>query len=460
MMKVRIYSLIFIILISIGCVSKRYAKKGAKFEKAGMWELATNAYLKSLSKKRDNIDAIAGLKRSGQQFINEKTENLINAYNSDNLKQTVYIYLKIDSIREQASSFGVELTVSEIASQCFKDAKPKYLEKIYSEAKSYIEEEKFYQAEQLLTEVKKLQPDYGEVAELFKISKCEPIYRQAKKYMDESLYRRAYSHFDKIVREFGSYKDASELRNEALQKATITIKVNTFTSGSYQNLRIAQLVQAALTSKLNNLNNPFIKLIDAQNNNLIISEQRKSEQTGGNLEIGKIIYAKAFLNGEVNVIQISEGETLRTEKKGYLKEETKIKDPETGQESVKISYRKTVYYIIEQKNQVSIALKFQLTSTETGEVMVSDYLLSNQSDQIEYAVFNGPEDKLIPGYWEKIDVNSSKDEIYDNIPSVENLRSLLKSKRTLTPTSSLISYAVDELASKAASKINQYNPEK
>jgi len=220
------------------------------------------------------------------------------------------------------------------------------------------------------------------------------------------------------------------------------------------------MVQGAVVGKLNNLNNPFIKLLDANNSKQIIDEQRKSDMVGGNLEIGKLLTAKAILSGEVTVLQISEGNIYKTEKKGYLREETKTKDPKTGEVKVNVSYQKTIYYTYEQENKVSIAFKFQLTSTETGAVMVSDYFLSSKSDYIEYATFNGPGEKLVPGYWEKKDSKSSNDVVYDDITNVNKLHRLLNARRQITSINSLINDAVDELAMQAVKKINYYNPEK
>ncbi|MGC8802857.1 MAG: hypothetical protein ACP5PS_03660, partial [Bacteroidales bacterium] len=366
MNRLLVVCLFAVVVIFTGCASKRYARKGAKFEKAGLWEMAAQSYLQSLSRKSDNIDAIVGLRRAGQRVVDENCANVVKAYQAEDLKRTVYIYLKTDSLRTKASAYMVELVVSEVATQCFKDALPRYIENLYNDAQALLEEEKFFQAELLLAEIKKIQPDYENVQELIKISKCEPLYRQAKLYMNDGLYRKAYTSLDKIIREFSDYKDANQLREEALQKATITIKVNEFTAFPPHSRRIAALVYGAVIEKLNNLNNPFIKVIDANSTNQIIDEQRKSDAEGGNIAVGKLLVARAFLNGELNVIQISEGDLVKKEKRGYIREETKTKDSKTGEVNVKVTYRKTVYHIYEQENKVSLAFKFQLTSTETG----------------------------------------------------------------------------------------------
>jgi hypothetical protein len=346
-----------------------------------------------------------------------------------------------------------------MATDYFNDAKPKYVEKIYSEAQTLLDAEKFKDAELLLTEVKRLQPDYGNTQDMLKVSKCEPLYRQAKQFMDAAQYRKAYANLDKIVKEFTNYKDSRDLRDEALQKATITIKVTDFKSTTYNTESFAKSVQAEVVSKLNALNNPFVKVIDVQSTDKIIEEQQRSVTTGSDLEIGKLLAAKALLSGEVSVIEVTQGKLNKTEKRGYIREETKTKDPKTGEEKVNVTYRKVLYWVYNQKNSVSVALKFQLTSTETGAVMVSDFIRSNQADEVNYATFDGPSSKLVPGYWEKINVDSPKDVINDNQLDVRNLQELLKAKRDIASMNTLMSNAIEDIAKRTAQKINQYNPE-
>jgi len=448
-----------IVILAGGCASKKYAKKGMKFEQAGLWQQATDAYFRSLMAKRDNIDAIIGLKRAGQHVLDEQSLEVIKAYENDDLKGTVYKYIDAEDLKNKASAFGVELSISNIATDYYKDAKPKYIEKIYSEAQRYMDEERFKEAEQLLSEIKRLQPDYGNVKDMLKVSKCEPLYREAKEFMSASLYRKAYNNLDKIIREYNNYKDARELRDEALEQATITIKVSNFKTGSRNAQNITKSVQAEVTSSLNELKTPFIKVIDTENTDKIIEEQHRSISTGSELEIGKLLSAKAILNGEVSILELKPGRLKKTRKKGYLREETKVKDPKTGDTKINVSYKKVYYYEYSQSNSVTIALKYQLTSTETGAVLVTDYVRSNQSDFIEYATFDGPKDKLVPGYWEKIDVKTEKDVINDNTPDVRRLQEKLNARREITSIASLMSKAINEVGVSVANKIGSYNPE-
>lgn len=441
-----------------GCASKKYAKRGDKYEQAGMWESAAESYMRSLASKRDNIDALVGLKRTGQKTIDEKTLKMMKAYESDGLKETVYGYLDIINFKNRASAVGVELSVSDRATDYFNDAKPKYIEKIYSEAQALLDAEKFTQSESILKEIETIEPGYGNVQEMLKVSKCEPLYRQGKEYMTSGANRKAYANFEKIIKEHNGYKDSKELREEALLKALITIKIDDF---KYQDgsPEVAARMQGAVVSKLNSLNNPFVKVVDTESTQKILEEQKRSIEVGSNIQIGKILAANAIFSATVVEFKQAAGKLEKVEKRGYLKEVTTTKNKETGQEEKNVSYKKVIYYTYSVKNISVVSLKYQLTSVETGAVMVSDVVREGFDDETSYATFDGDSDKLVPGYWEKMNKDSEKDYVSDTPAEVSNLRKLLSANREVSSVAKLTDKAINETATKVAQKINRYNPE-
>lgn len=458
MKKIILISTLALLVASTGCVSKKYLKRGIKYEEAGLWELAAESYIQSLTSKRDNLDAIVGLKRTGQKVIDEKCYKSIAAYESDNLNEAVYDYLDAVDFSKRTSSLGVELMVNSRATDYFKDAKPRYIETLYAQAQQQMDAEKFQQAEALLDEIKKLEPDYGNVKEMLKVSKCEPLYRQGKQLMESGYYRKSYGNFNQIVTEFGSYKDAAMLMGDALQKAIITIKVNNF-AGGYCTKALTQRIQSSVVASVNTLNNPFVKIVDSDNTIQIIEEQQRSLTQGSDIEVGKILAAKAILTGEVLECKQDAGRLNKSDKRGYLKEVTKVKNPVTGETENKVEYKKVSYEVYSIQNRVTFSLKFQLTSTETGAVMVSDIARSQQADETTYAVFNGKPEKLVPGYWENINKDSPKDFVSDNPTDVSALQKMLQARREISSVDQLTDKAIAALSKQVSERINRYNPE-
>ena len=455
--------LLFILVIGMvvfgtSCASKRYAKKGVKYEQAGMYEMAAQSYFKSLQANTNNIDARIGLKKNGQRLLDQKVLAVHGAYDAGDDKKTVYSYLDAKAYQDQVAALGVELSMTERTPELFKDAKAKYIEKIYNEAQLLLEDEKFKQAEDILAEVKRLEPGYGNTDELMKVSKSEPVYRQGKEFLNTGMYRKSYASFDQIIRNQGSYKDSKELRDEALAKGMVTISFNKIENKSnYENLQV--IVESKIKSSLNGLKNPFIKVIDIQSTNQLIQEQQRGLNQGSDIQVGKILAAKAIFNGTLMNFKVSEGKLVKQEKRGFIKEEYTTKDPVTGEAKKNYRYNKVSYTEFTQTNQITSSFQYQLTSTESSALLVSDAMEVNASDDIHYIIFEGNGSHLVPGYWERIDKESPKDKVNDSSADVDILRKLLKSSRNIKSTESLKSEVFDDIAVRVAKKINSYNPE-
>lgn len=455
--------LLFIVIIGFvvlgtSCASKRYAKKGAKYEMAGMYEMAAQSYLKSLQANNNNIDARIGLKKNGQRLLDQKVITVHNAYDAGDDKKTVYSYLDAKAYQDQVAALGVELIMSERTPELFKDAKAKYVEKIYNEAQLLLEDEKFKQSEDLLAEVKQLEPGYGNSEELMKVSKSEPLYRQGKEFFSTGMYRKSYANFDQIIRTQGAYKDSKELRDEALAKGMVTISLNKIgNKTNYENIQV--IVESKIKTSLNNLKNPFVKVIDNQNTNQLIQEQQRGLNQGSDIQVGKILAAKAIFDGSLMSLNINEGRLVKLDKRGFIKEEYTTKDPVTGEVKKNYRYNKVTYTEYTQKNQITSSFQYQLTSTESSAIMVSDAMDINASDEIHYIIFDGNGSHLVPGYWEHIDRDSPNDKINDSSADIDNLKGLLKSSRTIKSIETLKSEIFDGIAARVAAKINSYNPE-
>jgi hypothetical protein len=91
--------------------------------------------------------------------------------------------------------------------------------------------------------------------------------------------------------------------------------------------------------------------------------------------------------------------------------------------------------------------------------MVSDVVREGFDDEAIYATFDGENDKLVPGYWEKMNKDSEKDYVSDTPAEVSSLRKLLSAKREVSSVAQLTDKAINETATKVAQKINRYNPE-
>ena len=179
--------LLALAVVASGCASKRLAKKGLKFEEAGMYEMAAELYYQSLAANQKNVDAAVGLKKNGQRLLDEKSMQVHKAYFDGNDKQTVYAYLDAKTYHDKVKALGVTLNLSETSQGYFDEAKPRYLQSLYSEARVLLDEEKFKESEAKFAEIKSIDPSYQGIDEHMKVAVAEPVYREGLSFLESGV---------------------------------------------------------------------------------------------------------------------------------------------------------------------------------------------------------------------------------------------------------------------------------
>lgn len=458
MRKILPLLLVAVLLLAGGCASKKFAKRGLKYEEAGMFDMAADMFYQSLVANPKNLDAAIGLKKNGQRVLDEKYLQVHKAYLNGNDKETVYNYIDAKAYFDKVAATGVSLNESEISKDYYEEAKPRYLETVYTEARLLLEDEKFKESEQKFAEIKKIDPSYEGVDEHMRVSKCEPIYREGLASLSAGFNRKAYHSFDNILANCGSYKDAKELRDDALSKALMPIAIGSIENKSRLS-DVNAMISSSINTALNDLNNPFIKVVDIKNTEKFIDEQVKAATRGADIKMGQMLAAKAILNGSVLRYEVKPGKPRSKEVKGYLKEVIAKKDEATGVVTKENKYHKITYTETSQVNSVNISFQYQLSSVESGAVLVTDALNLEKTDNMHYAAFKGNTKMLVPGYWESMEKDSPKDRVDDNPAAVRALQELISAKQEIKSINILQNEIVSEISTKVADKINQYNPE-
>lgn len=452
-----------IILISLavvvsGCASKRLIKRALKFESAGMYEMAADLFLQSLSANPKNVNAAVGLKKNGQRLLDEKTMLVHKAYFDGNDKSTVYSFLDAQAYFDKVKAAGITLNLSETAQSYYNEVKPNYLQKVYNEARMLLEEEKFKESEEKFAEIKRIDPGYQGVDEHMKVAMAEPAYRDGRTFLNNGFYRKAYYNFHGIITNHGTYKDAKDLRDEALSKALITISIGTIENQS----RVAQadaMLEGAIVSALNNLSNPFIQVVDSKYSKELVSRQYRGVGSASEAKANQSFAPKSTLSGRILKMNIGTSKPNKIERKGYLKEMIEVKDSISGTKKEVPRYSKVTYMEVSMQNEVNISFQYQLISLETKALQASDMLNLTASDQTTYATFSGDDKKLIPGHWEFQTKSSPKDRIDDNTIAINKLQNLLKAPQNIKTTQQLQNELFSSVGEKVANKIDGYNPE-
>jgi len=449
----KILILLGVLFLVTGCASKRYTKKATKFEEAGLYEDAADYYYEAIKKKDSNIDAKLGLRKNGQLVLDNKLMIFNNAYKQSDYKDAVYAFLDAESYLNKVREVGVNLEFAEINKAYYSEAKEEYFEVRYAEGIENLNREDFNNARVIFEEIIGIDENYKDAGEKFIIAKYEPMYREGLHFLDMELYRKAYYTFDEILDGAGQYKQVISLKEEALNKGTITILVSDFTYTKHNERSVAIAVNSKIKGGLSSSENPFLKIVDPASINVVIYENEEL-----NMEAANLAGIMAVLSCNILDIASIPGELKKTRKKGYVKEVTKMQN-EAGEEYEKVNYHKTEYHEYKITNKSRLDLSFKLVSTENGEIMITDALYLANSDEAHYAIYKGNKKKLIPGYWKYKVLSSQDDVINDNKSDVRKLKKLLDAEQSVKTTSILINELMANASDQILEQIETYNPE-
>lgn len=453
--------MILLVILAGGqaCTSKRLAKQASNLEDAGLYEMAAEHYLKSFSSNQRNIEAATGLRRTAQRTIESKAIRVNQAWLEGDDRETVYRYLEVLDYHQKIGSAGIELSIPGQARTNYQEAKPRFLDNTFEEARLLLEEESFTRAESLFLEINRIDPDYQDLSQYMRVSRSEPLYRTGTDQLNSGFYRRAYQTFTNLLNNHGSYKDARELREDALKKGRLTVAIADFENNTRQR-NIHEIVKSRITAELSSGSNPFIQVVDDRNINAFLREQQVATHLGSDMKIGQLMSAKALLTGELINFEIREGRLQQTEKRAYLNEEIEIVDGVTREKTTRTIFHKVTYYEYTRENSASGSFRYQLSSTETGAILASGVIELSPSDKVHYAVFDGKSDKLVPGHWEDRNSDSPKDNIQDEARYIRPLQNLFSARQEIKPPGSLRDELTEGIASAVSRAVNDYNPEK
>lgn len=443
---------ISLILLSLvvalgGCASKRYTKKATKLEALGQYSEAADLYYQAVVIKNTNIEAFAGLKRTAQMTLSKKLSEFNKAYNNQENKNAVYLYEDAKKYYDKIAAVGVELNFPTFYDEYYQEVKDIFLEDQYYEGSNLLDSEKFAEAEKVFKEIVRLQPNYKDSKDKLTTATYEPKYRDALQKMDNGQYRQAYYIFDGIITGAGAYKSSYDLKAECLKKGTVTITIEkiknlTATSG------IESMLESKIITEIQGFNNPFIKLIDSNNQNRAanINSSGTTKSTLSTLtlycEISKFTYNK----GNVETI----------EKRGYLRKKVKVLNRETEEYEYKTEYDKVKYYEYKMSRTLDMSFMFKLIDTRTGEIKATKSKNILTRDDIHYARYEGDKKNLVPGYWKNQKTSSPEDYINDKTNDLKQLNALLDARSQIKDYNTLSTEALNSASTTISQEVNSY----
>ena len=215
--QIIIFVIGFIFLLP-SCGTKKMVKQAGKYESAGMFKEASELYYLAHIKKPQKVDITIALKRSGQIYLEELSQNVSNSFKQGNYKETVYQYITARDLVSKFRMAGVDLKPDESMKRYFEDASEIYLAKRYKLGQKLIYELNYNEAKDIFKEIYKISPEYKDTRNYLNQATFEPVYIEGSQFYNEGKYMDAYEKWESIYSSASDYKDVKERMNQALNE--------------------------------------------------------------------------------------------------------------------------------------------------------------------------------------------------------------------------------------------------
>ncbi len=442
-----------LVLFAVACSgSKSYSKKASKLDGSGMYAEAADMFLQSAIRNEKNIDAKIGLKKTGQLLLNDKLSTFFKAFTMGGDKAAaVNAYLDAKNYQERIQRVGVSLEIPDSYTADFNQVKGEYLVQLYTQGHDLLEKKDYPAAEAAFAKIGKLEPGYKDAGSLQDIAYLEPLYLSGKAYLSGGQYRRAYTDLSRVVDRSSMYKDASALRQQCVEKGQYAIAVLPFNvAGTQMQSAQAASLQAYVTAALTDINDPFIRVVDRDNIQRILDEQRLGmsgvvdESTA--VSAGKLMGAQAVIMGTVISYQEVSGAPRKSTKEGYESYQVKELNSETNQYVNVTHYKPVNYTEFYKENKAVLSFSFKLVSLETGQVLLSKVVEREADDYAWYANYSGNAKALYPKQNGAVDTRSN---------ARRDLNALLAAPREMKTTATLGNELLRSTSTNTAGTIQQ-----
>ena len=399
----RRFALGLLALILLGALpacngSKAFVKRGAKMEEAGMMPQAANLYYTAVVKKPSNIDAMVGLKRTGQVVLGQHIAAFDEAVAYDMRETALDAWHDAEAWDAKLEAVGVDLAFPEAKRAMYETVKNAHLDESYRQANILLEQEMFDEALAEFDAILQLDPTYQDAPALRNVAFCEPRYRAGVKAQEGERYREAHAALSELTNTDPDYKDASQRLSDVLEEGRFTVALVDFKNGSSRlnlDVKIQSLVEQALMGS----EDPFLKVVDRESLALILQEQSMGMSgltSGGDVEIGNMLGAKALLKATITTCDHRQTRLMSSYQTGY--EQYKVERVnEEGKKYYETKYRQVQYRELSQDASIDITCTFKFISTTTGEVVSSNTLYGRASDNIRYITYGGNRNKFYLG---------------------------------------------------------------
>jgi tetratricopeptide (TPR) repeat protein len=365
-------------------------KEGDKLRSEGKHEDASTYYYNALLHKPKNVKAKEGLAVTAQLVLNDKFVTFNKQVVENNVDEAMKTYKNAEKYNKTAQSVGVELRWPTEYDEVYIDIRSEYIAKLYDEALVMMNEKRYEQAEQQFERIASLDSSYRGITVLRLNTVLEPLYQNGMMQLNQGKYKQAYQTFSKIVQQDDTYKDAKARKDEAINKATITVGVLPVKSITDSASAMADLDEF-INERLQQHNFAYVKVSSGKEfiqslesrgwGN--IKDVEKAAEAGRNLGLKYVLLVTA------SNINYKETPLTTEQRNAYEAFSENILNPYTGTYSAITKFRKVTYDDTHEKHLYKLDIQYQLISTADGKVVMSNTISPEQKDEQHQLVYKG-----------------------------------------------------------------------
>lgn len=454
--------LIFLPLVMLsGCsASKALSKRGYELERAGLTREAADFYYMALQRDPRNVDARIGLNKTGKEVLDKELDEFFKANAAGDHKQAVYAYLDAEAYKDKLNVF-INLSMPAYHRDMYKESLSKYLSSRYIEAEELMYLEKYTEADDIYREIVKLDPDYKDASDLLKLTTVEPMYQKGIEAFESGRFHESYLLMKRIIDEKGSYKDAIDYKRRAKDRATQTIAVTEVKGTTTAEVNFANLVQGKLVTRLVNTQNPFLQVVDRRNTDRILKEQRLNMTISAGrdtrVQAGEILGADLLVTGELVNLEFNEGRINRYRSPAEQTVRVKRVNPRTRETYMASTTQRVQFDEFYGEKVFKVDIRVQIISSQTGEVVWSDVVNAQVTDEVHYARFNGDHRSLSPVIDTSEGFRAALKQAFSSSARQEFYSMFTEEKRKYRSNSDMSAELADQIANTIAVKMEKMN---
>ncbi len=363
--------LTIILLASVTACSAqlRLLRQAASFEKAGRYEEAADRYMKALYENATRPESRQGLERTAQKVVDQKLDEYIDARKTGDLERAVESFYDIEDLQKRLTYFKVSVNVPRGHQENYETDRDDYISMLIDEAENHLQRGDRSSAEIAFEKIRKYAPGFDE--------------------KDLNSYQKLVS------------KGVTSI-------SIIPNKNNPFSA--------IEAFRSSVIAEVAKLDNSAIRVVDRQNLDKIIEEQKLSLSgmidESSAVELGKILGVKALMIIQIVGYNHVQGQLTVADKTAYTATRDFVDDPVAQMQGYVTNYHPATYREFEQKNLLQASFQYKLVSTETAEVLTADLIHENYVGDVRYAQYEGNYQNLYPSDGSSIFVSGPEREAF------------------------------------------------